>query len=242
MRQTPDELQRQMSLLGNRRGTGLELNRSGGIGGLLEALQGQMKQIPRPPSQNLGMGDFRGDFRVSEMQRPDPRVMGNMSFMEFAALPVEERLRIRQEGLKAIENETISSQPKMPPQMSDMMQQLQEALRQKQMSGIPPQPMPKPRSGKGDLGGIIGQLQQQLEQKQELPPMQPRQRPRAGFFSQLSKGVPQDRRERLSRKILQNQRVRPTGRSLLTKDRGRPDMEEIRRQVMQDINVRGIGM
>ncbi len=239
MRQTPDELNRQMSLLGNRRGTGLDLNRSGGIGGLLEAIQGQMKQMPRPPSQNRGMGDIQ----ISPIERgPDPRLMGNMSFMEFAALPVEERLRISEEGRKAIENEAIGSQPKMPPQMPDMMQQLQEALRQKQMGGARPRPTPAPRGGPLDLGGMIGRLQQQIEQRQEAPPMQQRRRRRGGLFSQLSRGIPQDRRERLARKISQDQRVRPMGRSLLTKGRGRPDMEEIRRQVMQGINVRGIGM
>jgi hypothetical protein len=211
----------------------------GGIGGLLEALQGQMKQIPQPPTQNRGMGYVQ----ISPIERgPDPRLMGNMSFEEFFALPVEERLRISQEGRGAIENEAIGSQPKMPPQMPDMMQKLQEALRQKQMGGARPRPMPTPRGGRGDLGGIIGRLQQQMEQRQEAPPMQQRRRPRGGLFSQLSRGIPQDRRDRLARKISQDRRVKPMGRSLLTKGRGRPDMEEIRRQVMQGINVRGIGM
>lgn len=216
----------------------------GGIGGLLEALQGQMKQIPKPPTQNRGMGDIQ----ISPIERgPDPRLMGNMSFMEFAALPVEERLRIRQEGLKAIENEAIGLQPKLPSQMPDMMQQLQEALRQKQMGGARPRPTPSPRGGPLDLGGMIGRLQQQIEQRQEAPPMQQRQRPRGGLLSQLSRGIPQDRREQrifagLADKIPQDRRVKPMGRSLLTKGRGRPDMEEIRRQVMQGINVRGIGM
>jgi len=241
----------------------------GGIGGLLEALQGQMKQIPQPPTQNrgpiLGQGPGKGrrpifeggpvplppptqnrgmgDIQISPIERgPDPRLMGNMSFEEFFALPVEERLRISQEGRKTIENEAIGSQPKMPPQMPDMMQKLQEALRQKQMGGAPPRPTPTPREGPLDLGGMIGRLQQQMEQRQEAPPMQQRRRPRGGLFSQLSRSIPQDRRERLARKITQDRRVRPMGRSLLTKGRGRPDMEEIRRQVMQGINVRGIGM
>ena len=246
MRQIPDEVNSQISLLGNRRGTGLELNRSGGIGGLLEALQGQMKQMPRPPMQNRGMGDIR--ISPIEMQRPDPRLMGNMSFMEFAALPVEERLRIRQEGLKAIENEAIESQLKVPPQMPDVMQQLQEALRQKQMGGALPRPMPTLRGGRGGFFGKlrtkIDRLNQQMEQTQEAPPMQAMPRPRGGLFSQLSRSVPQDRRERrifagLADKIPQDQRARTMGRSLLTKGRGRPDIEEIRRQVMQGINVRG---
>jgi len=189
-----------------------------------------------------------GDIQISPIERgPDPRLMGNMSFMEFAALPVEERLRIRQEGLKAIENEAIGLQPKLPPQMPDMMQQLQEALRQKQMGGARPRPTPTPRGGPLDLGDMIGRLQQQIEQRQEAPPMQQRQRPRGGLFSQLSRSIPQDRREQrifagLADKIPQDRRVKPMGRSLLTKGRGRPDMEEIRRQVMQGINVRGIGM
>ena len=232
-RQNPAQINRQMALLGNRRGTGLELNRSGGIGGLLEALQGQLKQMPPPSTQNLGMGDVQ--ISPIEMQGPDPRLMGNMSFMEFAALPVEERLRIRQEGLKAIENEAIGLQPKLPPQMPDIMQNLQEALRQKQMGDARPRPTPTPRDGRGDLGGIIGRLQQQIEQRQEAPPMQQRQRPRGGLFSQLSRGIPQDRRERLARKISQDRRVKPMGRSLLTKGRQAPaetpDIEEIRKKM-----------
>jgi len=245
----------------------------GGIGGLLDTV-GQMKQMPQPPTQNrgpvLGQGPGKGrrpifeggplplptptqnrgmgDIQISPIERgPDPRLMGNMSFEEFFALPVEERLRISQEGRKAIENEAIDSQLKMPPQMPDMMQQLQEALRQKQMGGARPRPMPTPRGGRGDLGGIIGRLQQQMEQRREAPPMQQRRRPRGGLFSQLSRSIPQDRREQrifagLADKIPQDQRVKPMGGSLLTKGRGRPDMEEIRRQVMQGINVRGIGM
>jgi hypothetical protein len=246
----------------------------GGIGGLLEALQGQMKQIPKPPTQNrgpiFGQGPGKGrrpifkggpaplppptqnrgmgDIQISPIERgPDTRLMGNMSFINFGSLPFEERLRIRQEGLKAIENEAIGLQPKLPPQMPDMMQQLQEALRQKQMGGARPRPMPTPRGGRGDLGGMIGRLQQQIEQRQEAPPMQQRRRRRGGLFSQLSRSIPQDRREQrifagLADKIPQDRRVKPMGRSLLTKGRGRPDMEEIRRQVMQGINVRGIRM
>lgn len=248
MRQNPAQINRQMSLLGNRRGIALDSNRSRGIGGLLEALQGQVKQMPQPPIQNLGMGDIQ----ISPIERgPDPRLMGNMSFEEFFALPVEERLRISEEGRKTIENEAIGSQPKMPPQMPDMMQQLQEALRQKQMGGALPRPMPTPRGGRGGFFGKlrtkIDRLNQQMEQTQEAPPMQAMPRPRGGLFSQLSRSVPQDRRERrifagLADKIPQDQRARPMGRSLLTKGRGRPDMEEIRRQVMQGIDVRGIGM
>jgi hypothetical protein len=128
-----------------------------------------------------------------------------------------------------------------------MMRQLQDALRQKQIGRGTRQPMPTPRGGRGDLGGIIGRLQQQMEQRREAPPMQQRRRPRGGLFSQLSRSIPQDRREqrifaRLADKIPQDRRVKPMGGSLLTKGRGRPDMEEIRRQVMQGINVRGIGM
>jgi hypothetical protein len=188
---------------------------------LLEALQGQVKQMPQPPIQNLGMGDVQ--ISPIEMQRPDPRLMGGMDFMEFAALPVEERLRIRQEGLDAIEKEALGLQPQLPPQMPDMMQQLQEALRQKQMGGARPRPTPTPRGGRGDLGGIIGRLQQQVEQKQEAPPMQPRPRPRGGLFSRLRGGIPQGRR------------VKPMRRSPLTKGRPvpteMPEIEQIRNRL-----------
>ena len=226
MRQAPDELNRQMSLVGNRRGTGLELNRSGGIGGLLEALQGQMKQMPRPPSQNRGMGDIR--ISPIEMQRPDPRLMGNMSFMEFAALPVEERLRIRQEGLKAIENEAIGSQPKMPPQMPDTVQQLQEALRQKQNREMPqrtPPPMRGDMRKKGLLGGLIEKLEMQAAQKAEQPQMPTRPRTRGGMFGKIASSP-----------------TRGGSGGILPRAGGEPDLEQLRKQIRRGINVRGIGI
>ena len=56
-----------------------------------------------------------GDVQISpiEMQRTDPRLMGGMDFMEFTALPVEDRLRIRQEGLDAI----AAEKPPQPAQL-----------------------------------------------------------------------------------------------------------------------------
>jgi len=268
----------------------------GGIGGLLEALQGQMKQIPKPPTQNrgpiLGQGPGKGRRpifkggpvrpvplppRTPQVPVPDD-IFGRLK----TEMPIPDDVRSRGQNYpvgtrpdgttvyrydpdgeqylnRALEEEKrnpimVDNMPvpraperPIPPQMPDMMQQLQEALRQKQMGGARPRPMPTPRGGRGDLGGIIGRLQQQMEQRQEAPPMQQRRRRRGGLFSQLSRGIPQDRREQrifagLADKIPQDRRVKPMGRSLLTKGRGRPDMEEIRRRVMQGINVRGIRM
>jgi len=196
----------------------------GGIGGLLEAFQGQMKQMPKPPTQNRGpvLGQGLGKGR-----RP---------IFEGGPAPLPTR-----------PPQAAAPERPIPPQMPDMMRQLQEALKQKQMGRGTRQPMPTVRGGRGDLSGIIGRLQQQMGQRQEAPLMQQGRRPRGGLFSQLGKSIPQDRRERrifagLADKIPQDQRARPVGRSLLTKGRGRPDMEEIRRQVMQGIDVDGIGM
>jgi hypothetical protein len=265
----------------------------GGIGGLLEALQGQMKQIPKPPTQNrgpiFGQGPGKGRRPIFEggpvplPPRPpqDPvtddifgRLKTEMSVSDDALsrgqnFPVGTRpdgttvyrydpdgeqylnrsLEEEKRNPIMVDNMPVPRAPErpIPPQTPDMMRQLQDALRQKQIGRGTRQPMPTPRGGRGDLGGIIGRLQQQMEQRREAPPMQQRRRPRGGLFSQLSRSIPQDRREqrifaRLADKIPQDRRVKPMGGSLLTKGRGRPDMEEIRRQVMQGINVRGIGM
>ena len=260
----------------------------GGIGGLLEALQGQMKQIPQPPTQNrgpiLGQGPGKGRRPIFEggpvplpPRTPQVPVPDDIFGRLKTEMPIPDDVRSRGQNFpvgtrpdgttvyrydpdgeqylnRSLEEERrnpiirdnmpVPRAPErpIPTQMPDMMQKLREALRQKQMGGARPRPMPTPRGGRGDLGGIIGRLQQQMEQRQEAPPMQQRRRRRGGLFSQLSRSIPQDRRERLARKITQDRRVRPMGRSLLTKGRGRPDMEEIRRQVMQGINVRGIGM
>tara|TARA_S200002703_G_scaffold116444_1_gene101955 strand:- start:11 stop:1348 length:1338 start_codon:yes stop_codon:yes gene_type:complete len=211
--------------------------------------------VPRPSRPDDGMGDIQ----ISPIERgPDPRLMGNMSFMEFAALPVEERLRIRQEGRSPSPRrrpDDIKRQPDpiemlmppapmpnegygitvgegvpgmsdglpLPPQMPDRIQQLREALRQKQSprkialsDGV--QRREIPRRGKGLLGGIIGRLRQQMDQRQEIPlPEVPRTR--GGLFSELIKSIPQDRRERrifagLANNIPQQRIERPAGRRL----------------------------
>ena len=178
--------------------------------------------VPRPSRPDDGMGDIQ----ISPIERgPDPRLMGNMSFMEFAALPVEERLRIRQEGRSPSPRrrpDDIKRQPDpiemlmppapmpnegygitvgegvpgmsdglpLPPQMPDRIQQLREALRQKQSPRKIPlrddvQRRPIPRSGKG-LTGRINELIRQVSQRQEMPlPQAPRTR--GGFFSKLIK-------------------------------------------------------
>ena len=78
----------------------------------------------------------RGDVQISprEMQQPDPRLTGGMDFMEFFELPVEERLRIRQEGLDAIaaENPPPGQEVGEPVRrVTDTRARLGDALRRK---------------------------------------------------------------------------------------------------------------
>jgi len=84
----------------------------------------------------------RGDVQISprEMQPADPRLTGGMDFMEFVALPVEERLRIRQEGLDAIAAENPPLRQGVgEPALEPTWARLNDALLQKS-----PQPRPQP--------------------------------------------------------------------------------------------------
>jgi len=174
--------------------------------------------------------------------------MGNMSFMEFAALPVEERLRIRQEGLKAIENEAIGSQPKMPPQMPDTVQQLQEALKQKQNLEMP-QRRPPPMRGdmrkkgglsKGGLSGMIEKLAMQAAQRNQQPQMPTRPQPRGGMFGGVED--PQSTRPYkggMFGRITSQDRGGSGG--ILPRAGNGPTPEQMRR-IINGINVRGIGI
>ena len=83
----------------------------GGMGAPSAFYQGNQRALGQQPLPVMG------DVQISpiEMQRTDPRLMGGMDFMEFTALPVEDRLRIRQEGLDAIAAEK-PPQPAQPPQ------------------------------------------------------------------------------------------------------------------------------
>jgi hypothetical protein len=71
---------------------------------------GQGYEAGYTPGSFTGAAPMMGDVQISpiEMQRPDSRLMGGMDFMELTALPVEERLRIRQEGLDAIEKKPLA--------------------------------------------------------------------------------------------------------------------------------------
>lgn len=199
----------------------------GGIGGLIEALQGQTipqppmptrRPLPTPPlnpNRFISVEEFEG--RSPSPSRPDDGIRMRMEGIldpsrgtrrpddvynrgqapvgmplppatmpnEVYGITVGERVPGMGDGLP------------LPPQMPDRIQQLREALRQKQMSGVQRRPMD--RRGKGSLGGIIGRLRQQMDQRREIPlPEVPR--------------------------------------------RNVEDMEEIRRQIMRGVNVRGIGI
>ncbi len=134
----------------------------------------------------------------------------------------------------------IATEARMP----DMVQQLREALRQKQMGGVQRRPMA--RRGKGSLGGIIGRLRQQMDQRREIP--LPR---RYDEEVDDSNFVFTQGRDRLGMPVMSaspRRNVDPNRFiSVEEFERGgakpqKPDMEEIRRQIMRGVNVRGIGI
>jgi hypothetical protein len=219
----------------------------GGIGGLIEALQGQtIPQPPMPtpplnPNRFISVEEFEG--RSPSPSRPD------------------DGIRMRMEGILDPSRGTrrpddIKRQPDpiempMPPapiatevRMPDMVQQLREALRQKQMGGVQRRPMA--RRGKGSLGGIIGRLRQQMDQRREIP--LPR---RYDEEVDDSNFVFTQGRDRLGMPVMSaspRRNVDPNRFiSVEEFERGgakpqKPDMEEIRRQIMRGVNVRGIGI
>lgn len=225
----------------------------GGIGGLIEALQGQTipqppmptrRPLPTPPlnpNRFISVEEFEG--RSPSPSRPD------------------DGIRMRMEGILDPSRGTrrpddIKRQPDpiempMPPapiatevRMPDMVQQLREALRQKQMGGVQRRPMA--RRGKGSLGGIIGRLRQQMDQRREIP--LPR---RYDEEVDDSNFVFTQGRDRLGMPVMSaspRRNVDPNRFiSVEEFERGgakpqKPDMEEIRRQIMRGVNVRGIGI
>jgi len=177
----------------------------GGIGGLIEALQGQTipqppmptrRPLPTPPlnpNRFISVEEFEG--RSPSPNRPDDgirmRMEGILDPSRGTRRPDDVYNRGQAPVGMPLPPAPIATEARMP----DMVQQLREALRQKQMSGVQRRPMD--RRGKSSLGGIIGRLRQQMDQRREIPlPEVPR--------------------------------------------RNVEDMEEIRRQIMRGVNVRGI--
>ena len=110
----------------------------------------------------------------------------------------------------------------------DMLQKLQEALRQKQNREMPqrtPPPMRGDMRKKGLLGGLIEKLEMQAAQKAEQPQMPTRPRTRGGMFGKIASSP-----------------TRGGSGGILPRASGEPDLEQIREQIRRGINVRGIGI
>ena len=121
----------------------------------------------------------------------------------------------------------------IPPQIPDMMQQLQEALKQKKNREMP-QRAPSPMRGdmrkkgglsKGGLSGMIEKLAMQAAQKAEQPQMPTRPRTRGGMFGRIASSP-----------------TRGSSGGILPRASGEPDLEQLRKQIRRGINVRGIGI
>ncbi len=243
----------------------------GGIGGLIDALQGQtipQPPIPTPPlnpNRFISVEEFEG--RSPSPSRPDDGIRMRMEgtldpsrgtvprprrpddikrqpdpiemLMPPAPMPNEGYGITVGEGVPG-----MSDGLPLPPQMPDRIQQLREALRQKQMGGVQRRPMA--RRGKGSLGGIIRRLRQQMDQRREIP--LPR---RYDEEVDDSNFVFTQGRDRLGMPVMSaspRRNVDPNRFiSVEEFERGgakpqKPDMEEIRRQIMRGVNVRGIGI
>jgi len=136
--------------------------------------------------------------------------------------------------------EMTDSRPQMPD--PDMLQKLQEALRQKQNREMPqrtPPPMRGDMRKKGLLGGLIEKLEMQAAQKAEQPQMPTRPQPR-GRSRRFGLAKPQSRGGMFGR--IASSPARGGSGGILPRASGEPDLEQIRKQIMRGINVRGIGM
>ena len=133
----------------------------------------------------------------------------------------------------------------IPPQIPDMMQQLQEALKQKKNREMPqrtPPPMRGDMRKKGLLGGLIEKLEMQAAQKAEQPQMPTRPRTRGGMFGRAETlQNTQPYRGGMFGKIASSPARGGSG-GILPRASGEPDLEQLRKQIRRGINVRGIGI
>jgi|9_EtaG_2_1085328.scaffolds.fasta_scaffold11701_1 hypothetical protein len=224
----------------------------GGIGGLIEALQGQTipqppmptrRPLPTPPlnpNRFISVEEFEG--RSPSPSRPDDgirmRMEGTLDPSRGTRRPDDVYNRGQAPAGMPLPPAPIATKARKP----DMVQQLREALRQKQMSGVQRRPMD--RRGKGSLGGIIGRLRQQMDQRREIP--LPRRYDEEVDDSNFEFTYGKDRLGMPVMSASPRRNVDPNRFiSVEEFERGgarpqKPDMEEIRRQIMRGVNVRGI--
>ena len=202
----------------------------GGLGGLGSIFDIMKKQMPPPPTQNRGpilsQGPGKGRRQMPTGPISDNRMPSPTGPFEGGPMP---------------------SRPQMPD--PDMLQKLQEALRQKQNREMPqrtPPPMRGDMRKKGLLGELIEKLEMQAAQKSEQPQMPTRPRTRGGMFrrAETLQNTQPYRGGRFGLDKFRDLNNRSTGGSggILPRASGEPDLEQIRKQIMRGINVRGIGM
>lgn len=200
-------------------------NTTGGLGGLGSIFDIIKKQMPAPPVSDggpiLGRGPRSMQFIDENRNGIDDRDEENVTPLPspFKQLPRGPAI------------EMPDSRPQMPD--PDMLQKLQEALRQKQNREMP-QRTPPPMRGdmrkkgglsKGGLSGMIEKLAMQAAQKAEQPQMPTRPRTRGGMFGKIASSP-----------------TRGGSGGILPRASGEPDLEQLRKQIRRGINVRGIGI
>ena len=209
-------------------------NTTGGLGGLGSIFDIIKNRMPAPPVSDgepiLGRGPRSMQFIDENRNGIDDRDEENVTPLPspFKQLPRGPAI------------EMPDSRPQMPD--PDMLQKLQEALRQKQNLEMPQRPPPLMRGDmrkKGLLGGLIQKLEMQAAQKNQQPQMPTRPQPR-GRSRRFGLAKPQSRGGMFGR--IASSPARGGSGGILPRASGEPDLEQIRKQIMRGINVRGIGI
>ena len=232
-------------------------NTTGGLGGLGSIFDIIKNRMPAPPASDggpiLSQGPGKGRRQMPTGPISDNRMPSPTGPFEGGPAPLPPPLPTgpgkgrRQMPTGPFEGGPMPSRPQMPD--PDMLQKLQEALRQKQNREMPqrtPPPMRGDMRKKGLLGGLIEKLEMQAAQKAEQPQMPTRPRTRGGMFrrAETLQNTQPYRGGRFGLDKFRDLNNRSTGGSggILPRASGEPDLEQIRKQIMRGINVRGIGI
>ena len=205
-------------------------NTTGGLGGLGSIFDIMKNRMPAPPVSDGGPMK-RYPFPMPPGKGQGPR---SMQFIDENRNGIddrdEENVTPLPSPFKQLPRGPAIEMPDSRPQMPDpdMLQKLQEALRQKQNREMPqrtPPPMRGDMRKKGLLGGLIEKLEMQAAQKAEQPQMPTRPRTRGGMFGKIASSP-----------------TRGGSGGILPRAGGEPDLEQLRKQIRRGISVRGIGI
>ena len=219
-------------------------NTTGGLGGLGSIFDILKNRMPAPPVSDGGPMK-RYPFPMPPGKGQGPR---SMQFIDENRNGIddrdEENVTPLPSPFKQLPRGPAIEMPDSRPQMPDpdMLQKLQEALKQKQNREMPQKRPPLMRGDmrkKGLLGGLIEKLEMQAAQKNQQPQMPTRPQPR-GRSRRFGLAKPQSRGGMFGR--IASSPARGGSGGILPRASGEPDLEQIRKQIMRGINVRGIGM